>query len=119
MLFVLGAWTALVAAGVSRARADSKMGTLEGSPSPPATGPAGPSPSGAHATGIVDAPDPDAPTVVAHADKTEAHVGDPIHLDVVAISKTAVPVNLPSTIELGASRCSTARRASRTWATGA
>jgi hypothetical protein len=76
MLFVLGAWTALVAAGVSRARASD--------------------------AGVADAPDPDAPTVVAHADKSEAHVGDPIHLDVVAISKTAVPVNLPSTLELGA-----------------
>jgi hypothetical protein len=39
--------------------------------------------------------------VAAHADKTEAHVGDPIHLEVVAIGKSAVPVNLPSTLELG------------------
>jgi hypothetical protein len=28
-------------------------------------------------------------------------VGDPIHLEVVAIGKSAVPVNLPSTLELG------------------
>jgi hypothetical protein len=74
MLLVLGAWAAICAAGVSRARASDAA--------------------------IVDAPDPDAPTVVAHADKTEAHVGDPIHLDVVAIGKSAVPVNLPSTLEL-------------------
>ncbi|HEY6476741.1 MAG TPA: BatD family protein [Polyangia bacterium] len=75
MLFALAAWTAVCAAGVSRARASD--------------------------AGVADAPDPDAPTVVAHADKTEAHVGDPIHLDVVAIGKGAVPVNLPSTLELG------------------
>jgi hypothetical protein len=76
MLLVLGVWTALAAAGVSRVRASD--------------------------AGVADAPDPDAPTVVAHADKTEAHVGDPIHLDVVAISKSAVPVNLPSTLDLAA-----------------
>ena len=76
MLFVLGLWIAVCAAGVSRARASD--------------------------AGVADAPDPDAPTVVAHADRTEAHVGDPIHVDVVAISKSAVPVNLPSTLELGA-----------------
>jgi hypothetical protein len=74
MLVVLAGWTALVAAGVSRAAAAD---------------------AGAGET------DPDAPTVAAHADKAEAHVGDPIHLDVVAIGKSAVPVNLPSTLELG------------------
>jgi hypothetical protein len=74
LLLVLGAWTALCAAGVSRARASD--------------------------AGIAEA-DPDAPTVVAHADKSQAHVGDPIHLEVVAIGKSAVPVNLPSTLELG------------------
>ena len=47
------------------------------------------------------APDPDAPTVTARADKTEVHVGDVITLTVTAISKRGVPVNLPSTIELG------------------
>ena len=75
LVVLLGAWTALCAAGVSRAATD-----------PP---------------GAAEAPDPDAPTVAAHADKTEAHVGDPIHFDVVAIGKSAVPVNLPSTLELG------------------
>src|SRR5690348_10012703 len=45
-------------------------------------------------------PDADAPTVAAHADKTEAHVGDPIQLSVVAIAKTGVPVNLPATLTL-------------------
>ena len=53
------------------------------------------------APGAAEAPDPDAPTVAAHADRTEAHVGDPIQVEVVAIGKTAVPVNLPSTLELG------------------
>ena len=51
--------------------------------------------------GVAEAPDPDAPTVAAHADRAEAHVGDPIHLDVVAIGKARVPVNLPGTLELG------------------
>ena len=73
-LAALAAWTWLCAAGVSRA---------------------------AGSDGGVEAPDPDAPTVAAHADKTAAHVGDPIHVDVVAIGKSAVPVNLPSTLELG------------------
>ncbi len=50
--------------------------------------------------GAADRPDPDAPTVAARVDKAEAHVGDPIHLEVVAIAKSAVPVNLPSTLEL-------------------
>ncbi|HVZ87254.1 MAG TPA: BatD family protein [Polyangia bacterium] len=49
-----------------------------------------------------EAPDPDAPTVAAHADRTQAHVGDPVHLEVVAIAKSTIPVNLPSTLELGA-----------------
>jgi hypothetical protein len=48
-----------------------------------------------------EAPDPDAPTVTARADRAEAHVGDPIHVEVVAIAKSSVPVNLPSTLELG------------------
>jgi hypothetical protein len=45
--------------------------------------------------------DPDAPTVAARVDRPEAHVGDPIHVSVVAIAKAAVPVNLPATLELG------------------
>jgi hypothetical protein len=77
MLLVLAGWTILCGAGVSRAATTDKANA-----------------------GAAEA-DPDAPTVAAHADKTEAHVGDPIHLDVVAIGKSAVPVNLPSTLELG------------------
>ncbi len=74
----LGLWTLLCAAGVARAAA-LDAGT----------------------TAAAEAPDPDAPVVAAHADRTEAHVGDPIHLEVVAVGKSAVPVNLPSTLELG------------------
>ena len=48
-----------------------------------------------------EAADPDAPTVTARVDRAVANVGDPVHLEVVAIAKTAVPVNLPSTVELG------------------
>jgi hypothetical protein len=51
--------------------------------------------------GAAEVPDPDAPTVAARVDRAEAHVGDPVRLEVVAISKSAVPVNLPSTLELG------------------
>jgi hypothetical protein len=51
--------------------------------------------------GAAEVPDPDAPTVAARVDRAEAYVGDPVHLEVVAISKSAVPVNLPSTLELG------------------
>jgi len=75
-LLLLGGWTALCAVGVSRAAASD----------------------GGAAT---EAPDPDAPTVAARVDRAEAHVGDPIHLELVAIGKSAVPVNLPSTLELG------------------
>ena len=46
--------------------------------------------------------DPDAPTIAARADKTEAHVGDPIRVSVVAVAKSAIPVNLPGTLDLGA-----------------
>jgi len=75
-LLVLGGWTALCAVGVSRAAASDGGSAAE-------------------------APDPDAPTVAARVDRAEAHVGDPIHLELVAIGKSAVPVNLPSTLELG------------------
>ena len=45
--------------------------------------------------------DPDAPTIAARADKTEAHVGDPIRVSVVAVAKSAIPVNLPGSLDLG------------------
>jgi hypothetical protein len=52
--------------------------------------------------GVAAAPvDPDAPTVAAHVDRADAHVGDPIRLGVVAVAKTGVPVNLPGTFDLG------------------
>jgi hypothetical protein len=74
-LLLLGGWTALCAGAVARANASD--------------------------AGVAEAPDPDAPTVAARVDRAEAHVGDPIHLELVAIGKSAVPVNLPSTLELG------------------
>ena len=74
-LLLLGASAALCTAGVRRATAGDG--------------------------GAAEAPDPDAPTVAARLDHAEAHVGDPIHLELVAIGKSAVPVNLPSTLELG------------------
>jgi hypothetical protein len=57
---------------------------------------------GATTAAAAEAPDPDAPTLAARADRAEAHVGDPIHVEVVAIAKSTVPVNLPSTLDLGA-----------------
>jgi hypothetical protein len=48
------------------------------------------------------ATDPDAPTIAARADKTEAHVGDPIRVSLVAVGKAAIPVNLPGALDLGA-----------------
>ena len=45
--------------------------------------------------------DPDAPTVAARVDRADAHVGDPIHVAVLAIAPSSVPVNLPATLELG------------------
>lgn len=50
--------------------------------------------------GVVDR---DAPTVAARVQAADAvHVGDSITLVVTAISRRTVPVNLPSTMELGA-----------------
>jgi hypothetical protein len=46
--------------------------------------------------------DPDAPTIAARVDKAEAHVGDPIRVSVVAVANSAIPVNLPGTLDLGA-----------------
>jgi hypothetical protein len=51
--------------------------------------------------GVAAAPDPDAPTVTARADRAQAHVGDPIVVTVTAIGKRSVPVNLPGTLDLG------------------
>jgi len=45
--------------------------------------------------------DPDAPTIAARADKNQAHVGDPIRVSIVTVAKTAIPVNLPGTLDLG------------------
>jgi hypothetical protein len=57
--------------------------------------------SDAGGAGAVAPVDPDAPTVAAHVDRADAHVGDPIRLGVVAVAKTGVPVNLPGTFDLG------------------
>jgi hypothetical protein len=45
--------------------------------------------------------DPDAPTVAARADRTEAHVGDSIRISIITVAKSGVPVNLPGTFDLG------------------
>jgi hypothetical protein len=45
--------------------------------------------------------DPEAPTVAARVDRAEAHIGDPVHVSVVAISPVAISVNLPGTLDLG------------------
>jgi len=45
--------------------------------------------------------DPDAPTVASRADKTVAHVGDPIRISVITVAKAGVPVNLPGSFDLG------------------
>jgi hypothetical protein len=61
----------------------------------------GPSAATADAgAGAAAAADPDAPTVTARADKTEAHVGDPINLIITAIGRRGVAVNLPGTLAL-------------------
>jgi oxygen tolerance protein BatD len=58
---------------------------------------------GAGAVAAAPAPvDPDAPTIAARADRQQAHVGDRIRISVVAVAKTAIPVNLPGTLDLGA-----------------
>jgi len=57
--------------------------------------------AGAGAAAAAVAIDPDAPTIAARADKTEAHVGDPIRISIVAVAKSAIPVNLPGALDLG------------------
>jgi hypothetical protein len=47
------------------------------------------------------APDPDAPTVGAALDKSEAHVGDRLTLTVSAVAKAGIAVTLPGKLELG------------------
>lgn len=51
--------------------------------------------------GGVDVDDPDAPTVGASLDKSEAHVGDRLTLTVSAVAKSGIAVTLPSKIDLG------------------
>jgi hypothetical protein len=46
-------------------------------------------------------PDPDAPTVGASLDKSEAHVGDKLTLTVSAVAKTGVAVSIPAKLDLG------------------
>jgi hypothetical protein len=50
---------------------------------------------------LAQAPDPDAPTVGAALDKSEAYVGDRLALTVTAIAKGGIAVNLPQKLELG------------------
>jgi hypothetical protein len=45
--------------------------------------------------------DPDAPTVGASLDKTEAHVGDRVTLTISAVAKAGFAVTLPGKLELG------------------
>ena len=56
--------------------------------------------AGAAAVDAGAAADPDAPTAAGHADRAEAHVGDPIRVTIVTVAKAAVPVNLPGTLAL-------------------
>ncbi|HJX65000.1 MAG TPA: hypothetical protein VJ860_13740, partial [Polyangia bacterium] len=42
----------------------------------------------------------DAPTVTARVDKTEAHVGDALHLSITAVGPITTPVILPENIDL-------------------
>jgi hypothetical protein len=55
----------------------------------------------AYAADMATDEDPDAPTVGASLDKSEAHVGDRLMLTVSAVAKTGVAVTLPSKIDLG------------------
>jgi hypothetical protein len=57
-------------------------------------------PAGGDRAGASD-PDPDAPTVGASLDKSEAHVGDRLTLTISAVAKAGIAVSLPSKLELG------------------
>jgi len=76
-------WAAVIVLAGARAAAGADAGAADG---------------GVAAAAPVD---PDAPTAAARADKTEAHVGDPIRVSIVTDAKTGVPVNLPGTFDLG------------------
>lgn len=61
----------------------------------PAAGPA------AGGGGAAAAADPDAPTVGASLDRTEAHLGDRLTLTVSAVAKAGVAITLPQKLDLG------------------
>src|SRR5260370_38930490 len=46
--------------------------------------------------------EPDAPTVGASLDRTEAHLGDRLTLTVSAVAKAGVAITLPQKLDLGA-----------------
>jgi hypothetical protein len=55
----------------------------------------------AHAADMATDEDPDAPTVGASLDKSEAHVGDRLTLTVSAVAKAGIAVTLPGKLDLG------------------
>lgn len=57
-------------------------------------------PAGGDRAGASD-PDPDAPTVGASLDKSEAHVGDRLTLTISAVAKSGIAVSLPASPSLG------------------
>jgi hypothetical protein len=56
--------------------------------------------SDAAAIVVPSAPSADAPTVTARADRTEARVGDPVHLSITAIGAVGTPVILPENTDI-------------------
>ena len=83
--------------GLTMARAHLAAAASDGGPPAPAAVDAGAADAGAPAVPV----DPEAPTVAARADRTVAHVGDPIVVTVAAIARKGAPVNLPNALELG------------------
>ena len=55
-------------------------------------------------------PDPDAPTVGASLDKTEAHVGDRLTLTVSAVAKAGIAVTLPAKLDARQARDARSQR---------
>jgi hypothetical protein len=82
---------------IARALAPAALALLIARAAIAANGDAGPGEVDAGVAAV----DPDAPTVAVHADRADAHVGDPIRISVVTVAKAGVPVNLPGTFDLG------------------
>jgi hypothetical protein len=90
-----GAWLCVLAFSSATARAAGDATSASDAEAP------GAQVAETQATGTAQAGAADAPTVVARAHPSEAHVGDLVTLTITTVGPRATPVNLPASIDLG------------------